>query len=168
MGLFTRQFTIGDLLIVDSNRLEKANNCTVKLVKTFHEVKQETLLSKLRTLFGGKASLKAYYVIFKLKVTSDTGNSHYVFIKTNPDFELNAWNTNKVQIYCDCQDFKYRSAYKLAQHNSLFFNDRIKIALGASMTDSPKATTRTSMLCKHAVAALNWVVNNYASLMRSI
>lgn len=168
MGLFVRRYTIGDLLLVDSNRAEKANNCTVQLVKVYHELKQETLLTKIRALFGNKTQVNAYYVIYKLKVTSDTGNAHIVFVKVNPDFELTDWTNNKVQIYCDCADFKYRSAYELNQHESLFLNDNIKIALGAALTDTPKAKTATTRLCKHAVAALNWIVSNYTALMKTI
>jgi len=168
MGLFTRKFTIGELQMVDADRTERANNCQVKLIKIYHELKPETLLSKIRTFFGGRADVLAYYVIFKLAITSDTGSTHTVFIKTNPDFDLENWSTNKVEIYCDCPDFKYRSAYNLNQHDSLFLTDRIKIALGSSITDAPKANTKTTRLCKHAVAALNWIVSNYSSLMRTI
>ena len=168
MGLFTRRYTIGELLVVDNVRSEKANNSKVELIRTFHELKKEDLLSKLRALFGGKSSVTAYYVIFKLKVTSDTGHSHIVFVKLNPDFDLSDWMNNKVQVYCDCADFKYRSAYKLNQHDSLFLNDSIKVALGAALTDTPKSKTITSPLCKHVVAALNWVVSNYAALMRTV
>lgn len=168
MGLFVRKYTIGDLLLVDSNRSEKANYSTVQLVKIYHELKQEDLLSKIQNFFGGKSSVMAYYVIFKLNVVSDTGHSHTVFIKTNPDFNLEDWSSNKVQVYCDCADFKYRSAYKLNQHDSLFLTDGIKVSLGAALTDTPKAKTVTTPLCKHAVAALNWVVSNYSSLMKSI
>lgn len=168
MGLFVRKYTIGDLLLVDSNRSEKASYSTVQLVKIYHELVQEDLLSKVRNFFGGKPSVMAYYVIFKLNVVSDTGHSHTVFIKTNPDFNLEDWSSNKVQVYCDCADFKYRSAYKLNQHDSLFLTDGIKVSLGAALTDTPKAKTVTTPLCKHAVAALNWVVSNYSSLMKSI
>ena len=168
MGLFVRRYTIGDLLLVDNGRAEKANNCTVQLIKVFHELKQETLLTKLRSLFGNKSHVNAYYVIYKLHVTSDTGNTHIVFIKVNPDFDLTDWTSNKVQIYCDCPDFKYRSAYELNQHESLFLNDGIKIALGAALTDAPKSKTATTKLCKHAVAALNWVVSNYTALMKTV
>lgn len=168
MGLFIRKYTINELLLVDSNRTEKANICSVKLVKVFHELKQETLLTKLRAFFGNKTHVNAYYVIYKLQVMSDTGNIHNVFIKLNPDFDLNDWGNNKVQIYCDCADFKYRSAYNLNQHDSLFLTDNIKISLGAALTDTPKSKTATTRLCKHAVAALNWVVANYSALMKTI
>ena len=168
MGLFTRKLTIGELQMVDANRAEKANVCKVKLVKIYHELKPETLMSKIRSFFGGRSDVMAYYVIFKLAVTSDTGTTHTVFIKTNPDFDLENWSSNKVEIYCDCPDFKYRSAYNLNQHDSLFLNDKLRIALGSSLTDAPKTATKTTKLCKHAVAALNWVVSNYTSLMRTI
>ena len=70
MGLFTRKFTIGELQMVDADRTERANNCQVKLIKIYHELKPETLLSKIRTFFGGRADVLAHYVIFKLAITS--------------------------------------------------------------------------------------------------
>lgn len=160
-----RQYTIADLLNADRTRLAKAAQCVVEFEKTYHELKSETLSDKIKALFGGKNLLRAYYVIFKLKVTSDTGKVHTVFIRTNPDFNLTNYYNNKVQIYCDCDDFKYRSAYHLKTKNSLFLNDRIKIALGAAINDAPKSKTATSILCKHALAALNWLVENYTSVM---
>ena len=86
----------------------------------------------------------------------------------NPDFDLNKWEFNQVQIYCDCPDFKYRSAYLLNQRGSLFLTDRIKINLGASLTDTPKKGSKTSLLCKHAFASLQWLVMNYSNLMKTI
>lgn len=155
-------------MAVDPTRSEKARVCSVELVRTFHEIKPESLLSRVRDFFNGKTHVYAYYLIFKLRVTSDTGNAHTVFIKTNPDFNMEDYTGNKIQIYCDCADFKYRSAYKLNQRDSLFLTDNVKVALGAALTDTPKSSTGLTPLCKHAVAALNWLVNNYSGIMRAI
>lgn len=167
-GLFGRQYTIGDLMNIDAGRQQKASGCSVTLDKTFHILKQENLLGKLTSLLTGKSNIKVYYVVFKFSVMSDTGHAHTVFIQTDPDFSLKNWTGNKVKVYCDCQDFKYRSAYLLNQRNSLFSNNKIKIALGQAITDAPKGKRGTTLLCKHAFAALSWLMKNYSVVMKTI
>lgn len=162
------QYSIGELMNIDSGRQERAGACSVNLVKIFHEIKRESLLDKFRSIFLGKTLVPTYYVIFKLKVTSGSGKSYDVIIKTNPDFNLNNMINNKVQIYCNCPDFKYRSAYILNSRKSLFLTDKIRTQLGESITEAPKSKTKTSLLCKHSFAALLWLVNNYTYLMKTI
>lgn len=159
-------YTLGDLMNIDSTRQSKANLCTVELVKIYHELQPESILDKFKAFFGGKNLLNTYYVIFKLLVTSDTGKKHIVFIRTNPDFDLMNWEDNKAQVFCDCEDFKYRSAYTLENSESLFLNDRTKMLLGAALTTPPKRSP--SLLCKHAYAAVRWLINNYSNLMKTI
>ena len=166
-SLYGNQYTIGELMNIDAGRQERANSCQVKLVKTYHELKKESVLDKFRSLFG-QPIVRMYYVIFKFEVTSNTGNSHIVIIKVNPDFNLNDWGNNKVKVYCSCPDFKYRSAYLLEKHNSLFINDKTKLALSESMLNAPKSTTKTTLLCKHSFAALNWLIQNYINIMKTI
>lgn len=169
MSIFSRPYTIGDLMNIDFGRQERASGCSVELVKVYHQIKPEALIDKFKNFFTyNRTHLKAYFLILKLKVISGTGNTHIVFIKINPDFNLNRWESNRVKIYCDCADFKYRSAYILNDRHSLFLTDRIKLSLGSSLTDKPKATAKTSLLCKHAFAAIQWLINNYANLMRTI
>ena len=167
-SLFNRPYTIGELMNIDASRQDRAGRCIVELEKTYHELKKETILDKFRSFFNGNSLINIYYVIFKLKVTSDTGTKHTVFIKLNPDFNLQNWSNNRIKIYCDCSDFKYRSAYKLQQHNSLFLNDKLKIQLGSSITDSPKNKSKITLLCKHSFAAVNWLISNYRALMMTI
>ena len=99
---------------------------------------------------------------------SGSGSKRTVIVRVNPDFNLQDWESNKVKIYCDCPDFKYRSAYILNQHNSLFLNDRTKLELGSAISDAPKGKAGTTLLCKHAFAALNWLVSNYVNVMKTI
>lgn len=167
-SLVGSQYTIGELMNIDSGRQERAASCSVNLMGTYHELKTESLMDKFRGMFLGKTILPTYYVIFKFEVTSGSGKNYTVIIKTNPDFDLHDWTYNKVQIYCNCPDFKYRSAYILNRRNSLFTNDKIKTFLGESLSEAPKSKSKTSLLCKHSFAALQWLVNNYASIMRNI
>lgn len=167
-SLVGSQYTMGELMNIDSARQERAGSCSVSLVKTFHELKEESVFDKFRSALLGKTSVKTYYVIFKLKVTSGSGRSYTVIIKTNPDFDLNKWASNKVKIFCDCPDFKYRSAYILNKRNSLFINEKIKTLLGQSLSDAPKSKSKTSLLCKHSFAALQWLINNYSTIMKTI
>ena len=160
--------TIGELMNIDPGRQFRAQMCSVSLQKVYHEVRNETLLEKIKAFFLGKSSIKAYYIIMKLSVLSDSGSNHTVLIRISPDFKTSRLMSNNVQIYCNCSDFKYRSAYILNNKKGLFLNDRIKINLGSALTDKPKTKTQTTYLCKHAYAALQWLVSNYSSLIGTI
>jgi len=158
--------TIGELMRVDAGRAEKASGCDVQLVKTFHEIKQKSLLDRFKSWFGGKGVLKSYHVIFKFIVTSTSGKPYTVLIRTNPDFDLVNWEDNECKVYCSCLDFKFRSAYVLYQKGALLVNNRIRLELGQAITDKPKKTP--SLLCKHSYAALQWLIRNYSNVMRTI
>lgn len=166
MKLF-KKYTLGDLMMIDSGRQERAGSCLVTLEKTYHELKKATILDKFKSLFKSSAGLiNSYYVIFRFRVISGSGGNHIVIIKTTPDFDLVNWENNRAWVYCDCQDFKFRSAYILNQHESLFLTDKIKMALGQAITDKPKGGT--SLLCKHSFAAIRYLIQNYSSIMRTI
>ena len=160
MGIFTKQYTIGDVMNIDSGRQERAGGCNVSLLNTFHELKDESVLEKFKALVLGRGMIKKYL--------SDKGNKHYVYIRVAPDFDLTQWKNNKVKIYCDCADFKYRSAYVLNQHEALFLNSKIQSALGPAVSDAPRGKHPTSLLCKHAYAALNYLVSNYSNIMKTV
>lgn len=160
--------TIGELMSVDGGRQYKAQFCTVNLVKVYHEIKKESLPEKIKAFFLGKSHINTYYLIFKLQVTSDTGKTHTVFIRTEPSY--NSFNVlgNRIQIYCDCSDFKFRAAYVLNKKKALFANDRIKIELGAALSVKPKAKHSTTYLCKHAYSAVQWLASNYSSVLKTL
>lgn len=153
---------------IDKARQLRAAGCVPNLVKTFHTIKQEGVLDKFKSFVTGKTSIKVYYITFKFEVTSDTGNTHTVFIQVDPDFSLKNWSANRVKIYCDCADFKYRSAYILDKRSSLFTTTKIKTALGQAMTEVPTGKKGTTLLCKHSFAALSWLMGNYANVMKTI
>lgn len=160
--------TIGELMNVDPGRQFRAQMCSVSLEKVYHEVRNETLLEKIKSFFLGNSNIRAYYIIIKLSVLSDSGSKHKVLIRISPDFNTSRLMSNSVQIYCDCSDFKYRSAYVLNSKKGLFLNDKITINLGSALTEKPKAKTQTTYLCKHAYAALQWLVSNYSNLIKTI
>ena len=166
-GLFNRQYTIGELMNIDASRQEKSKLCKVSFEKAYHELKKENLFDKFKSFFKGKSSINVYYLILKFSVISETGNKYKVFIKLNPDFSTNNWESNKVKIYCSCADFKYRSAYTLDGRGSLFKTTKISAALGSAVNEAPKKLG-TTLLCKHSYAALVWLMNNYRSVMKSI
>ena len=158
--------TISELMNIDAGRQGKAASCIVELIKIYHEVKTESIPDPLKAQYGGRNMINTYYVVFKFLVTSDTGSKHTVIIKTSPDFNLSGWENNTAEVYCDCQDFMYRSAYTLKGSSALFLNDKTKLTLGQALSTPPKRTT--SLLCKHAYAALKWFISNYANLMKTV
>lgn len=165
--LLGQQLSLGEIMNIDAGRQERSKDCIVKLVKIFHILKEETLLSKFKSIFLNKPTLQMYYLVFKFEVKSPN-NTHIVFIMTNPDYDIVNWKSNLVKVYCDCKDFMFRSAYLLDKNNTLFINDHIKTSLGQALTTAPKENTKTSLLCKHSFAAVNWLVNNYSSVMKTI
>jgi len=165
-GLLSRQYTIRELMQIDVGRQGRATNCIVKLDKVYHELKRETIADKVRSFFTGKPIITMYYLIFKFTVLSGTGHTYTVYIRTNPDFSLKNWADSTVKIYCDCPDFKYRSAYQLNKRNSLFKTPKIVTELGPALTDAPKRGT--TLLCKHSFAALSWLMNNWTNVMKTI
>lgn len=175
-GLFTgvlgrllgKQLSIQELMNIDQGRKDRASDCTVRLVKVYHVLKDESILDKFRSIFLGKTTLKIYYLVFKFEVTSKTGNTYNVIIQTSPDYDINNWKNSKCKVYCECKDFQYRSAYLLSKNNTLFLSDRVKIKLGQALTEAPKSTTSTTLLCKHSMAALQYLVNNYQNIIKTI
>lgn len=163
------QLTLGDLMNVsDKNKVLKANLCKVSLDEIYHDIEQVGLFERIKNFFLGKNMVNVYHITFKFKIISDTGDTHTVFIRVKPDYNLTNWTNNPAQVFCDCESFKYQSAYVLAQYDSLFLNDKTRTALGPAITQAPKNMARTSTLCKHSLAAVNWLVNNYASIMQTI
>ena len=158
--------TLGNLMNIDSGRQNKAASCTVELLKTYHELNIESIPDTIKSNFGNHNMIQVYQIVLKLLVTSDTNKKHIVFIKTNPDYDLINWENNTAEVYCDCEDFKYRSAYILESNNALFENDKTKLLLGPALTTPPKRTT--NLLCKHAFAAVNWFIENYSNIMKTI
>lgn len=167
-NILGRRYTIGELMSIDPKRQYRASGCIVVLEDTFVTMKEESLRQKFKSLFGGSNTIKVFYVTVKLKVLSDTGNAHTVFIMLEPDFNLGGWMNNHIKIYCDCRDFMYRSAYILNKRDSLFNNEYIKIALGQALTEAPKSKSNTTTLCKHSYAALGWVLDNYNTVMNNL
>ena len=165
--LLGKQLSIGEVMSIDQGRQERSKECSVKLVKVFHVLKEEGILSRFKSIFLNKPTLQMYYLVFKFEVTSPN-NIHKVFIMTNPDYDIVNWSNNLVKIYCDCKDFMYRSAYLLDKNNTLFVNDSIKISLGQALTVAPKENSKTTLLCKHSYAALSWLVSNYSNVMKTI
>lgn len=158
--------TLGDIMSVDEGRQQRAGMCSVNLLKTFHTLSDTPIADQFKPYFSGKNKLNTYFVTFKFEVSSDTGNKHNVFIRLNPDFDLQYWEGNKVRIACDCNDFKFRCVYLLKDYDSLFTTDRLKIFYAQALSEAPKRNS--SVLCKHAFAAVNYLINNYQSIMRSI
>ena len=164
--LLNREYTLGELMNISKERQDKSANCSVKLVKTYHMIKSETLLEKFKSLFFNSPILTMYYIIFRFQVTSDSGKTYDILVQTSPDYDIDQWESNKVKIYCSCNDFKFRSAWDLNQRGNLFTNDRIKINLGQAITDKPKRGV--SPCCKHCFAVLQYLTQNYSNLMKTI
>ena len=167
-NIFNRKWTISDIMSADASRQQKSAGCSVMPLDTQIELVREGILDKFKRFFTrNKAVMNVMWVIFKFSVTSDTGHNHEIIIRTQFDPNGNLYTNNFVQIYCSCPDFKFKSAWQLGQHSALFRSDRTELKLGPAITNSPRRPSVT-ILCKHAFAAVNYLVNNYSYLMRNV
>lgn len=152
----------------EQERQKKAKACSVNLVEIFHTLENKPIPDEFKSSFVGKSTLLTYYITFKFEVTSPGSKTpHKVFIQINPDFDLRYWEGNSCRISCDCEDFKYHTVYFINQYDSLFITDRLKILYSSSLTQPPKSSA-ASLICKHGIAAIDYLVQNYQSIMKSI
>jgi hypothetical protein len=145
---------INDLLGSDEGRMTKASGCKVEFQGKRYELKPETLPDNLKNTLR-RATVNTYYIVFKFTVISDTGHKHQVIIRTLPKSDL----SGPVQVFCDCQDFKFRCAYELNSNQALFRSPTTDAKLGESITTPPKKPGQLS-LCKHVLAAVTELTNN--------
>lgn len=159
MAWYVKTLRIKDLFNVDMGRIERSKNLKVRYVKTYQILKKNTLINKILKFLGLKYML-TFYKVFKYIVQSDSGSQYTVFIKCSPGFDKKILN-NKVQVYCNCADFMYRSAYILNRTDNLYRNKYIDKALGIALTTKPTTVPGgTTVVCKHVYAVLQDFKNN--------
>lgn len=167
-NLFNKRWTLSDLMNIDVSRQQKSSGCSVYLQDTYVEIVNEGILDKFKKFFTrNKSIMNVMYVIFKFYVVSETGHSYEILIRTQYDPHSSLFMKNLVQVYCGCADFKFKSAWELNQHSSLFRSDRTDLELGQSITNAPKKKYGIT-LCKHSYAAIMYLINNYNYLMRNV
>lgn len=167
-NLFTKRWTLSDLMNIDASRQQKSSGCSVFHQDTYVEIIHESIIDKFKKFFTrNKSIMNVMYVIFKFSVVSETGHSYEILIRTQYDPFSSLFMKNLVQIYCGCADFKFKSAWELNQHASLFRSDRTDLELGPAITNAPKKKSGVT-LCKHSYAAIMYLINNYNLLMKNV
>lgn len=166
-GLLNKRKTLSDLSsMVDGKRQQGAAGCSVSLESTTYEIKRETVLDKFKQFFTRtKSMMNTLYVTFKFNVMSNTGGNHIVMVRMLYDPDGYLGGSNIIQIYCDCHDFTFRSAYALNQSGSLFRSQDTDLKLGVALGTAPKAGKTTGGVCKHCSAVLQYLMSNYQYLM---
>lgn len=157
-NIFKRQLIIKDLLDIDEGRIDRSKNLKVKLEEIYNTVKEDNWFNKFINFFWNKPKL-IYYKIFKYKVISDSGMKYTVFIKVSPSFEVNKFLSNKVQVFCQCHDFKFRAAYGLSKIENVYLNKTTIEHLGEALKVAPTQVTTTN-ICKHLYAVIVHFKNN--------
>lgn len=152
MALFNKTLRIKDLLDIDRGRVDRSQVLKVQLINIYNIVKEENWLGKILRFFKIKRPL-IFYKVFKYKVSSANGGTYTVLIKVSPGFDKRKFYDNKVQVFCQCADFKYRVAYELNKHDNVYLNKATINELGIALTTKP-TRVQTSPLCKHLYAAI--------------
>jgi hypothetical protein len=110
--LFSLKYSIGDLMNIDKDRMQKSSEMTVNLTNVYHEIKKESIFEKFKKFFfRNKDVMNVYYVIFRFEVSSPSGSVYTVLIRTYPDFDIKNYLDNTVEIFCSCSDFQFRCTY---------------------------------------------------------
>lgn len=159
---FNRTLTIGDLIDIDSQRIDKSRKLKVRLDTRFNVIKQETWLDKLFRLFK-RGPKYIYYRIYKFEVKSDSGNTYTVLIKVSPGFDERKFMKNKVQVFCSCADFMYRAAYNLNKSDNLVLIKSTRESLGKALSEAP-TRVQTTPVCKHVYAAIEYLYDHRKEL----
>lgn len=152
MALFYKTFKVSDLLDIDEGRMDRSRDLICRLDNVYNILREDTFFEKLKNLFRSKKP-KMFYKVFKYHIISNSGQSYTVFIKVAPSFNIKNFMDNKIEVFCQCADFKYRVAYMLNQRDNLFRNPNIDAHLGIALTTKP-TQVETSHLCKHVYRAL--------------
>jgi hypothetical protein len=156
--IFNKQLTMKDIVDIYESRAGKSKNLKVKLIQTFNVVKSEILSTETDNSLKKNVGL-IFYKIFKYKVASDSGKRYTVFIKTSPSFSLKSLLSSGVQVFCQCPDFMYRSAYELSKNGNLFLNKATALHLSNALKVVPTKITTTN-ICKHVYATLIYFKDN--------
>lgn len=163
MGWFSKELTIGDLMNIDPGRIKRSEMLEkVKLVEVYNILREESILGKILRFFKLK-TLPIFYKVVKYSVLSNSGSTYIVFIKVSPGFDINRFYRNKVQVFCNCADFKYRSAYILNKHDNVYINQSTKDFLGIALTTAP-TKVGTTPICKHIYAVIEQFKLDYKKL----
>jgi hypothetical protein len=167
--LFSLKYSIGDLMNIDKDRMQKSSEMTVNLTNVYHEIKKESIFEKFKKFFfRNKDVMNVYYVIFRFEVSSPSGSVYTVLIRTYPDFDIKNYLDNTVEIFCSCSDFQFRCTYGLSKHKNLYRSTKTDQMLGQAITQAPKVGYKTSLCCKHVYAALSYLSSNYSNIMSNL
>lgn len=162
MRLFYRQLKIKDLLDIDKDRIKRSSGMIVKHIYTYNILQESTMLGRLLNMFKSKPH-KEFYKVFRYEVKSTSGNTYVVFIKVSPSFSSTKFMNNKIQVFCTCDDFKYRAAYNLNLYGNLFLIPATEKHLGDKPLKIAPKEVSTTPICKHIYA----VMNNFKSNIKS-
>lgn len=151
---------LGDLLNIDKSRVLRSKDLKISSIKLYSTVDDPKSLIKrfLNLIFKNKFKILSRVIKYNITNTKN-GRSHFVIIKVPMHIDNNVLSQD-VKIYCDCEDFKYRSAWLLNKNDNLFLNKKYEKALGIAITTQPMKL-QPEIGCKHVYKAIEDIVDNY-------
>lgn len=155
---FNKQLTVKDLLKIDEGRIDRSKQLyKVKFIDDYDILDVEEVKSKIHnsSIKSKKKPQSILHKIFKYQVDSNSGNKYKVFIEVPPSFSFNRskFLQNKVRVFCNCADFKYRAAYNLSKKDNVCIFEDAEKHLGVALTEPPTKIIPTN-ICKHLYSAL--------------
>jgi hypothetical protein len=164
MGIFDKTLTIKDLLDIDQGRIDRSKNLVnIKLVKQFNIIREEPAKVWNIIKFLKKKTVKNFYTVFDYKILSDSGKKYAIFIKVAPSFKYSNFLKNKVQVACNCEDFKFRAVYELNKFQNLYRTPKLDYHFGIALTTAPTKVV-TTPICKHVFLAIDQFKKDFPNL----
>ena len=151
------------LLKIDPERIQRSSNIKVELENSSILVEERKgFFNRLWGRLRGKPNVVNN--LLKFSCTNVSNDHKYtVYFKIQPQNNYSKLLSSKVEIFCSCNDFKYRSAYRLNKENNLFRVPAIEKYLGIALTVKP-TQVQTTPVCKHIYAVSGWLSKNLKEL----
>lgn len=162
--IWNKTLTTRDLLNISQARKDRAKDLkSVKFIARYVTIVNRPttgFLRKIISLFKNPVTMS---LVYKFEVRSNSGKTYKILIDAPNDLSMESFLKAKLKVFCECADFKYRSAYGLNKTNNLYLNKATKDHLGIAITDEPTKITPTPS-CKHIYATVNYFYANFNSI----
>lgn len=155
---------VKDILDIDEGRLSRAKDIQVTLLKTYplYSEPSNKIIKWLRRLFQRPYIITYAYLFQTVNVKSSS--TYKVIIEIGPQNDYRRVLNSEAKIYCQCADFKFRSAWVLNHTDNLFLNKNIETELSVALDQKPTNMNNTTTSCKHIVAAFGYIKRNFKDL----
>lgn len=154
---------LAELIQIDKDRIKRSEDIKVELKWNKIVTYNQNLFKKFWRIIT-RRNIVLVHNLYKFEVTNKSnGNVNILYLEIEPQKSLNKIMSSRVKVFCQCADFKFRSAYILNQEDNLFRSPKLDEHLGIALTVPPTKIIPTPV-CKHVYAMIDYVRNHLTKL----